>query len=188
MKKIWFSLISGWLFALAATNAYAVAGFSEVNNALFDSAHMKNIKQPGTLHYEFKRHSFTGGDRKDTVDVVVSNIRNTGRVDTHFDFFTGKYKQPYQDRDDQQGNSVFVYYLEYDIHEMNKLTGGDWHYFQRKIRWAFAAGGEKKNIMIKYKGKQVPATQYIIQPYANDPKNSRYKLFAHKYYMCANSL
>ena len=183
MKKIWFSLVSGWLLALATTNVYAVAGFSEVNNALFDSAHLKNIKQPGTLHYIFKRHSFTGGDRTDKVDVVISNIRNTGRADEKFNFFTGKYHRPYEPRTDQQGNGVFVMFLEYDVHEMNKDTGGEWRYFQRKIRWAFAAGGERKDIMIDYKGKKVPAKQYIIQPYVNDPRNSRYKLYASKYYI-----
>lgn len=183
MKKQLLPLLLGAFLTVFTGAVFAVAGFSEVNNALFDSAHLKNIKQPGVLHYKFAKKSFTEGERDDTIDVTVSNIRNTGRADLHFDFFTGKFNRPYMDLENQQGNGIFVYFLEYDVHEMNRLTGGEWRYFQRKIRWAFAAGGTRKDIQIDYKGKQVPAIQYIIQPYANDEKNDRYKLYANKYYI-----
>lgn len=165
------------------SSANAVTGFSEVNNALFDKPHLKNILQPGTLHYSYKKQSFVDGPREDTIDMVVTNIRNTGRRDSHFEFFTGAHKRPYEDRNDQQGNGVFVLFLEFDIHEMDRLTGGDWAYFQRKIRWALAAGADKKEVDIDYQGKKVKGEQYIIQPYINDPKNDRYKLYAGKYYI-----
>lgn len=183
VKKLWFSLISTCLLLLVTINAYSITGFSEVNNELFDKAHLKNILQPGTLHYTYKRESFVDGQREDTIDVVVSNIRNTGRRDTHFDFFTGKHNRPYMDRDNQQGNGIFVLYLEFDIHELERLTGGDWPYFQRKIRWALAKGANKKEVEIEYQGKQVQGVQYTIQPFINDPKNARYSLYAGKYYI-----
>ncbi|MBE0439692.1 MAG: hypothetical protein IBX57_08065 [Gammaproteobacteria bacterium] len=164
-------------------SANAVTGFSEVNNELFDKAHLKNILEPGTLHYSYKKQSFVDGQREDTIDMVVTNIRNTGRRDTHFEFFTDEFKRPYEDRNDQQGNGVFVLFLQFDIHEMQRLTGGDWAYFQRKIRWAFAAGADKKEVEIDYQGKKVKAVQYVIQPYINDPKNERYSLYAGKYYI-----
>jgi len=168
---------------LMAVSANAVTGFSEVNNELFDKPHLKNIVEPGTLHYSYKKQSFVDGDREDTIDMVVTNIRNTGRRDTHFEFFTGKHKRPYEDRNDQQGNGVFVLYLQFDIHEMERLTGGDWAYFQRKIRWALAAGADKKEVDIDFQGKKIKGVQYVIQPYINDPKNARYSLYAGKYYI-----
>ncbi|MFW5451841.1 MAG: hypothetical protein ACKE9I_09590 [Methylophagaceae bacterium] len=123
------------------------------------------------------------GPREDTIDVTVSNIRNTGRKDTHYEFFTGQDNRPYQDRNNQQGNGVFALYLEFDIRELDRLTGGDWAYFQRKIRWALAKGALKTEVDIEYQGKMVKGVQYVIQPYANDPKNDRYSLYAHKYYI-----
>ena len=66
---------------------------------------------------------------------------------------------------------------------MEHRTGGGWRYFQRKIRWAMADGAEKKSVEVDYNGKKVHATQYIIQPYVDDPKNSRYQLYAGKYYI-----
>lgn len=182
MKKYVSLIIYAWL-ALACHIASAEPGFSEVNNELFDKAHLKNIKQPGTLTYNYKKVSYVEDGREDTIHMHVSNIRNTGRDDLAFDFFTGPHKRPYEPMENQRGNGVFVLFLEFDVHEMNRLTGGEWRYFQRKLRWAFAAGAEKKLVDIDYNGQTVKGVQYTIQPYINDPKNSRYKLYANKYYM-----
>lgn len=183
VKKIWVFLVSAIVLLAFTMNVYAMSGFSEVNNELFDKAHLKNIKQPGTLHYKYKKESFVDGQREDTIDVVITNIRNTGRSDTHFDFFTGEDNRPYMDRDNQQGNGVFVLYLEFDIHELERLTGGDWPYFQRKIRWALAKGAIKEDVEIDYQGEKIKGVQYTIQPFINDPKNARYSLYAGKYYI-----
>lgn len=182
MQKFWFFLLSAVLFSLSA-NVLAVAGFSDLNNELFDKAHLKNILQPATLSYKYKKQSFIDGEREDTINVVVTNIRNTGRRDTHFEFFTGKHKRPYQDRNNQQGNGVFVLYLEFDIRELDRLTGGDWSYFQRKIRWALSKGAKKAEIELDHQGQKITAVQYTIQPFINDPKNARYSLYASKYYI-----
>lgn len=183
VKKLFRNLVSGWLLALFVMPAAAAPGFSEINNELFDKHHLKNINEPGTLHYAYRKISFVEGNREDTIDVNVSNIRNTGRSDIDFEFFTGQYKRPYEAMTDQRGNGVFVLFLEFDVHEMNRLTGGEWRYFQRKLRWAFAEGAAKSEVDIDYDGRKVKGYQYVVQPYANDPKNSRYKLYANKYYI-----
>jgi hypothetical protein len=183
VQKIGLSALTASLLFVFAASVHAVVGFSEINNELFDKAHLKNVTQPGVLHYEYKKESFIDGAREDTIDMTVTNIRNTGRKDTSFEFFTGTYNRPYQDRNNQQGNGVFVLYLEFDIHELDRLTGGEWAYFQRKIRWALARGASKKEVDIEFQGKQVKGIQYIIQPFANDPKKERYSLYANKYYI-----
>lgn len=182
MKKLVMTLVTGWMLAVITTVS-AAPGFSEVNNVLFDKSHMKNIEQPGTITYNYKKESFVEDSRNDQVQVMVSNIRNTGRRDIAFEFFTGEYKRPYEPMENQRGNGVFALYLEYDIHEMQRLTGGEWRYFQRKLRWSFAEGGDKKEVDIDYNGKTVKGVQYTVQPYVNDPKNARYKLYANKYYI-----
>lgn len=177
-----------FIFTLLMVNtAYAVTGFSEINNELFDKAHLKNITEPSILHYSYQRDSFVDGPRDDTIDMTVTNLRNTGRKDTSFEFFTGKFNRPYQDRNNQQGNGVFVLFLEFDIRELDRLTGGDWAYFQRKLRWAFAKGADKKEVEIDYQGRKVKGMQYTVRPYVNDPKNSRYSLYAGKVYMITMS-
>ena len=182
MKKITL-LVMVACSCILAMNVHAIKGFSDVNNALFDKAHLKNITRPGTLHYQYEKKSFIDGNRKDTVDVIVSNIRNTGRKDTRFLFFTGKHNRPYTERENQQGNPAFVLYLEFDIRDLERLTGGSWAYFQRKIRWAFAKGANTKEVDIDYQGTKIKGIQYTIQPFIDDPKNSRYALYSGKYYI-----
>lgn len=183
MQNKWFQFLTAGIFLLSSMSVSAVTGFSEVNNALFDKAHLKNLSQPGTLHYDYKRDSFVDGSREDTISMTVTNFRNTGRKDTSFEFFTDQYNRPYQPRNNQQGNGVFVLFLEFDIREMDRLTGGDWAYFQRKIRWALAKGATKKEVDIDYNGEVIKGYEYKIQPYINDPKNGRYSLYAGKYYI-----
>lgn len=182
MRKVVITLLTGWLVA-ATTLVSAAPGFSEINNVLFDAAHLDNIHQPGVVTYQYSKESVVDDSREDTIKMAVSNIRNTGRRDLAFEFFTGQHKRPYEAMENQRGNGVFVLFLEFDVHEMKRLTGGEWRYFQRKLRWAFAEGADKKDVDINYNGKTVKGTQYIVQPYINDPKNSRYKLYAGKYYI-----
>jgi len=182
-------LTSAALLLCFAGNAYAQAGFSEINNEIFDKAHLRNIQQAGTLHYKYTKEHFVEGEREDTVDLVLTNLRNTGRKDTHIDFFTKGYNRPYQDRENQQGNTVPVFFLEFDVREMGKLFSKDgnqnrWHYLQKKVKWALAKGAsQKKEVEINYNGKLVKATQYLIQPFINDPKKSEFPLYASKYYI-----
>lgn len=181
-------LVSAFMLMLFSANVYAQAGFSEVNNEIFDKAHLRNIQQAGTLHYQYKKEHFVDGEREDTVDLVLTNLRNTGRKDTHIDFFTGQYNRPYQDRENQQGNTVAVFFLEFDVREMGKLfnKGGNnnrWHYLQKKVKWALAKGATKKDVDIDYNGQIVKGVQYIVQPYINDPKKSEFPLYASKYYI-----
>lgn len=183
VQKVGLILTTAWLLFVYSINAHAVSGFSEINNELFDKAHLKNVTQPGVLHYEYKKESFIDGTREDTIDMIVTNVRNTGRKDTSFEFFTGTHNRPYKERNNQQGNGVFVLFLEFDIHELDRLTGGEWAYFQRKIRWALAKGAVKSEVNIDYQGQQIKGIEYKIQPFANDPKNDRYSLYAHKYYI-----
>ncbi|RLC97664.1 MAG: hypothetical protein DRI46_12600 [Chloroflexi bacterium] len=183
MKKIGFSIFMGLMILLIAIKSSADTGFTEVNNALFDSPHMKNIMKPGTLHYSYKKESYIEDSAEDTIDVEVTNIRNTGRRDLSFEFFTGPNRRPYKDMENQQGNGMFVLFLEWDVHELERQTEGSWRHFQRRIRWAFAEGATKKEVEIDFQGKKLKGIQYSIQPYASDPKSTRYRLYANKYYV-----
>ncbi|MDC9724809.1 MAG: hypothetical protein PSN44_02675 [Gammaproteobacteria bacterium] len=187
MKKIWLVSILSYGLLIFGSNANAVTGFSNINNEIFDNAHLKNIKEEGTLSYVYKKEHFVDGSREDTIDLVLTNVRNTGRKDTHIDFFTGKYNRPYQDRENQKANSVVVFFLEYDVRELAKTINSSrperWHYLQKKVKWQLARGATKNEIEVEYNGTKVPASQYMIRPYINDPKKADFPLYANKYYI-----
>ena len=167
---------------LVNTQLLAAEGYSEVNNALFDSPHMQNIKVPGNLNYQYIKSAISEQLEEDKVSVNITNISDTGRTDQAYDFFSGEKKRPYQDRTKLLGNGIFMLFLEWDVHELERQTKGSWRYFQRRIRWAMAAGAVKKEVQISYQGKNINATQYTIQPYADDEKSVRYGSHTNKYY------
>ena len=168
---------------LVNTPLFAEEGYSDVNNALFDSPHMQSIKVPGSLNYQYKKTAISEPAKEDSVTVNITNISDVGRTDQVYDFFTGENKRPYQDRKNLSGNAIFMLFLEWDVHELERQTGGSWRHFQRRIRWAMAAGAAKKEVLISYQGKALKGSQYIIQPYANDEKSARYGARANKYYI-----
>ena len=167
---------------LINTQLLAAEGYSEVNNALFDSPHMQNIKVPGSLNYQYMKTGISEQLKEDKISVNITNISDTGRTDQAYDFFSGENKRPYQDRTKLIGNGIFMLFLEWDVHELERQTKGSWRYFQRRIRWAMAAGAEKKEVLIAYQGRELKGTQYTIQPYANDEKSARHGSHANKYY------
>lgn len=169
------------LSLIVQSHSFAAEGLSDINNALFDSPHMKNIKKAGKLHYQFISTS-KKGDKKDDVSINVTNIRNDNRTDQAYTFFTGKNNKPYLDRTNILGNGVFMLFLEWDIHELERKTEGSWRYFQRHIRWAMAENPVKKDIEIDHNGKKLKGISYTIQPYANDKKSSRYGDYVNKNY------
>lgn len=161
---------------------FAEEGYSEINNALFDNPHMQNIKVPGTLIYSYQKTRTDEVPIKDIVSVDINNITATGRTDQTYNFFTGKNKRPYQSRTNQSGNGIFMLFLEWDVHQLERETEGSWRHFQRRIRWAMAEGAKKKQVQIIYNGNSVEGTQYTIQPYADDEKSARLGSYANKYY------
>ena len=162
---------------------FAADGFSEVNNALFDSPHMKSIKTAGKINYQYKKISANGENQNDSVTVDVTNLSKNGRTDQSYTFFTGKNKKNYPTRKNIIGNGIFMMFLEWDVHQLERQTHGSWRHFQRRIRWAMAAGAEKKEVEITYKNKKIKATQYSIQPYSSDKKSERYGDYANKVYL-----
>lgn len=170
-------------FLLASIQTFAAEGFSEVNNALFDSPHMQSIKTAGKINYQYKKIRTDEKNQNDSVTIDVSNLSENGRTDQSYVFFTGENQKNYPTRKNIIGNGIFMMFLEWDVHQLERQTEGSWRHFQRRIRWAMAAGAKKKEVEIPYKDKKIKATQYTIQPYANDKKSKRYGAYANKVYL-----
>ncbi len=177
--KVTFSVF----FLVVSMQAFAAEGLSEVNNALFDSPHMQSIKTTGKINYLYKKLSANEENKNDSVTVDIIDLSEDGRTDQSYTFFMGKNQKNYPTRKNIIGNGIFMMFLEWDVHQMERQTQGSWRHFQRRIRWAMAAGDEKKKVEITYQDKKIKATQYSIQPYANDKKSERYGDYANKVYL-----
>jgi hypothetical protein len=114
----------------------------------------------------------------DTVRVLVSspgNAKGDAQVSDH----SGAVPLP---NAGLACNPVIIYFLERDIADMERATGGKRRYFQQRVRLALAANPKIETVTSQINGKAVKAQQIVIQPYKNDPNAERFAQYTGKRY------
>ena len=167
--------------------AFAAEKYSEAEVLLFETNHLKPIKQPETLHYAFKKNGTLEQGFEDTVKVRIEKVKPDGNKSVSTEYLTGDNNKEFATLDEAQGNPVVMFFLERDIHEMQRLTKGNWRYFQKRIRLALADEAEVRPITFLFNGKEAQGRQVKITPYSSDPQKARYEKFAGKTYVFALS-
>jgi hypothetical protein len=140
--------------------------------ALFESDHLGSIRQAERLEYRFVREAAaTGagdvGSYTDRVDIDV-RPRADGGKDVWTDFLSAERHMPFPPLMDFHGNPVVMFFLERDVGEMHRLTGGTASYFRNRIRQAFVDQAQLNAIELQRDGKTVPATEITLTPFARD--------------------
>lgn len=175
----------GWRLgaAILAWLPAALAGAQPVSPAevlLFETDHLARIKPPATLVYEFRKQSNVEPAYTDTVQLDLS--RSKGQMHAALRFLSGERAHALPEIDDVHGNPVLLGFLEHDIAEMKRLTGGAVGYFRKRIRLALANGAQVTPQRISYGGKTVDARAVRIQPYLDDPLHARFEHYVRKTY------
>jgi hypothetical protein len=170
-------------FALLAALSIGSAIAQPVSPAealLFETDHLARMKTPATLVYEFRKLGNVEPAFTDSVRLEVS--RKAGQVHAALRFLTGQRTRTLPEVDDAHGNPVLLGFLEHDIAEMKRLTGGSVTYFRKRIRMALANSAQVKPQRISYQGKTVEGKAVRIQPYLDDPMRARFEQYVHKTY------
>ena len=172
----------------AVTGAVRAQEISLAEKVLFQRKHFGNIKNPTTLNYTF--HQTASGsdafDDKVSVDILKRHADGTASVAAHF--LTGSREISIPPIDHAQGNPVILGFLERDIAEMKRLTGGSTGYFRKRIRLALAASEVPvKKIKVTYRGGKVHAQEITIYPYLDDPLKERLGKYVSKGYVFITS-
>jgi hypothetical protein len=74
-------------------------------------------------------------------------------------------------------------FLERDIVEMQRLTGGKAAYFRKRIRLALSEGPKGTPVKVSFGGRTVDAKEYRITPYSNDPNRQKFPKYLGKSYV-----
>jgi hypothetical protein len=170
-------------FALLAALAAGAAGAQPISAAetlLFETDHLAKMPAPATLVYEFRKLSNIEPAFTDSVQLDVS--RNKGQVHAALRFLSGARRHAMPEIDDARGNPVLLGFLEHDIAEMRRLTGGSVTYFRKRIRMALADSAQVTPQRITYQGKTVDGKAVRIQPYLDDPLHARFENYVRKTY------
>lgn len=151
---------------------------------LFQTNHFANVPKPTKLNYTYRQELATPDTFTDevSVDILKRNGDGTASVAAHF--LSGPHEIPIPAIDNAQGNPAILGFLERDIAEMKRLTGGAVGYFRKRIRLALTSPTiPLKKIMVTYEGRQVPAQEIAIQPYVDDPLKDRFGKYVDKGYV-----
>jgi hypothetical protein len=170
------------LAVVAALSIGSVAAqpVSPAETLLFETDHLAKMKAPATLVYEFRKLSNVEPAFTDSVQLDVS--RSKGQVHAALRFLSGKRRHAMPEIDDAHGNPVLLGFLEHDIAEMRRLTGGAVNYFRKRIRMALSDQAQVTPQRILYQGKTVDAKAVRIQPYLDDPLHARFEKYVRKTY------
>ncbi|HEY6282139.1 MAG TPA: hypothetical protein VIW72_10195 [Burkholderiales bacterium] len=169
------------LFSTAAV--FADDEHSEAEKLLFEADHLKKITKPAKLHYTFVKNGTLEQSFQDNVDISIDKIMPDGGKNITAQFLSGPNKITFPPTEEARSNPVLLYFLEWEIREMKRLTGGQPNYFRKRIRIALADHAEVRPVTIVYDGKEVNGKEIKITPYVNDELKARLGKHVGKYYL-----
>jgi hypothetical protein len=155
---------------------------SPAEKMLFMTPHLKDVQSSSRLHYAFRKSGTLEEGFTDTVDIDIIDEPDGTRKGVPR-FFSGTRRIEYPQVDHAEGNPVLLFYLEREIREMARLTGGQANHFRQRIRNALAESAQIKNVDIRFGGQTIEALQIMVSPYDSDPNRGRFEQLATKQYM-----
>lgn len=175
-------LAAAFLICFASALDAHEAPLSPAQIALFESEHLAGVRQPARLEYGFRHTGADGGEPfEDRVDVDV-RPRDDGAKDVWTDFLSGERHAPFPPMIGFRGNPVVMFYLERDVGEMHRRTGGTATYFRNRIRGALVDSAEIRPTEVSQDGKTLPAREITLRPFTGDAHLARFPGLADKLY------
>jgi hypothetical protein len=156
---------------------------SAAETLLFQTNQWHQVHRPVALRYAYKKVSSVEPGFDDEVRVDVTRIHSDGSAAVALHFLTGARNVKVADLDHAQANPALLGFLERDIAEMKRLTGGATNYFRKRIRLALADGALMRPVKFTYQGRQLEGQEVTVQPYLNDPLHERFKQYVAKRYV-----
>ncbi len=181
VRRAWPFAAAALYFALSPAQAADPQPISQAETLLFTTDHLKDVQSPSRLHYAFRKAGTLEKGFSDSVDIDVTDEPGGGKKGVPR-FFSGARQIKYPEVSHAEGNPVLLYYLEREIREMARLTGGSANHFRQRIRTALAESAQVEAIDIRFGGHTIQAQRITIAPYESDPQRERFERLATKQY------
>ena len=178
-------LVAGCLAAGLGLGAAARAEpATPAQEAVFGQHHLDNITEPGTLHYTFRRSGSLLPELVDAIEVDVTGIGPDGRKQIALRLFTGPGQRRVAPDQGFRNNPLIIVFLQRDVEQMSRMTGGSPNYFRNRIRAAFADPRAVRSEEVEVRSRQgeLAATKVTLEPFARDPNLARFPEHARKRY------
>jgi len=181
------ALGAAWLSLFALAGIAHAEGDSPPPSAaerlLFGDPNLDGMKAPTTLHYQFVRTDTSpGGSFKDVVEVKFAQGKSVPCCTVSGTFLSGERAMRPPEVEDARSNPVLMYYLEYEVRQLQRATKGGQSHFRKQIRMSLVDKAEVTPTRIEWGGREVDATTVQISPFLDDPYRARFEREARKVY------
>jgi hypothetical protein len=167
---------------LLAGPTLRAAEISPAENLLFLDGHLAGVHPPASLHYRFEETLGGGPERKSELELALKAGSKGACCDVAAKETGGPAFAVLPPVEDAKANPVILYFLERDIRQMQGLTGGQSSYFRRLIRLSLAEDATLRDTTVRYRGRDWPAREILVEPYRDDPRRDQYAALAAKTY------
>lgn len=168
--------------ALAAGDAPPV-DISVAERRLFIDNHFKDLRGKIGLDYVFEKRGTLEAPLDDSAHVEVGRTEADGARSVQIDYLHGPHQVKLPSPGRVEGNPVILFFLEREVREMKRRTGGSELYFRKRMRMALAGAAEVTPVKRKVGAREVDAIEIRIAPFRDDPMRSRYDALADKTYL-----
>lgn len=176
-------LLAGLAVALTAAGESAhPQQFSRANTLLFMTDHVVDLPASTTLLYHLARTSTLGDGFEDDITVRLISVADDGARNVAVDYFTGPRKRYVPNFDGVRGNPVLTLFLQRDINEMARQSGGSPRHFQRRIKLALEESARVEDTRFELGDRERTGHKITIDPFRDDPDRARFQKFAAKTY------
>jgi hypothetical protein len=167
--------------ALAAGGAPAAA--DTVAGLVFQPGRFARITEPLTLRYRLDiRGRGIEATPPSPARLEVRSVAADGAKEVWLDLFTGAARRQLGPVAAREQNPIVLVFLQTDVTEMGRLSGGAPGYFQQQIRKAFNTPAESETVTIALDGRELAARSIVIRPFQDDPQIDRFPAFRDKAY------
>lgn len=160
-----------------AARAEAAAQISPAERLIFMADHLHGMGRDTELDYALSDSDATAAG----TDAIAVRVVSAGNANGDARVFDHGKAVPLPNAG-LPCNPAIIYFLEQDIAEMERLTGGKRRYFQQRLRLALAAGPKIETVTTRIGGKVLTARQIVVQPYLADPNAARFARYTGKRY------
>lgn len=162
--------------------ADADQSISVAESQLFLSNHLGSLPDSTVLSYAYAKVGSLEARREDSVRVTISPASPGTARQVRVDYLTGAQRLELPPIGAASANPVILFFLERDVREMQRLTGGQAAYFRKRVRMALADAAEVRPVAFEFAGHTVAGEQITVHPYRDDPLRNRFQRLAEKVY------
>jgi hypothetical protein len=155
--------------------------FSAAERAVFNEPVLSAVEPPLELHYRFSRQTSDASLPPAFEDHVRLRLRlgDDGKCcSVRSEFLSGAQALSLPEIDDARVNPVTLFFLEREVRELQRQTGGQAAHFRKRIRLALVDSARVQAVRSRYGTTEVEATEVSISPFADDPQRRRYASLA----------